>query len=127
MARKSGISGSLSVGGVNRLGVTNIKWNATRDLPDATGMDSAGAKQAVDGLIGANFSCDAHVDDGGAGGFPATVQTGGAVAFQLDLDVGPVRRYSGNCRISATPSATDVNGTVTYNIEALVEGAWVET
>lgn len=127
MARKSGISGSLSVGGVPRLGVTNIKWTATRDTPDATGMDSGGAKQSVDGLIGANFTCDAHVDDVGAGGLPATVQTGGAVAFQLDLDAGPVRRYAGSCRITSTPSGTDVTGTVTYNLEALVEGAWVET
>lgn len=126
MARKSGISGSLTVGGVNRLGITNLKWTPVRETPDATGMDSGGAKQSVDGLIGASFSCDAHVDDVGAGGLPASVQTGGAVAFQLDLDAGPVRRYTGNCRMTSTPAGADVNGTVTYNIEALVEGAWVE-
>ena len=127
MARVSGISGALTLGGVARLGATNIKWNENRDTPDATGMDSGGAKQSVDGLYGATFTLDAHVDDFGAGGLPATVVTGGAITFQLDLDAGPVRRYTGDCRITAAPSETDVNGTVTYNIEALVEGTWVAT
>ena len=79
----------------------------------------------MDGLIGASFTATAHVDDA-AGGLPVTVQTGGAIAFILDLDAGPVRRYTGSCRISAAPSGVDINGTVTYGVSGTVEGTWIE-
>lgn len=125
MARIAGNTGVLTLAGVVRLGATNIVWNGARDLPDATGMDSGGYKQAVDGNLGATFSLTAHVDTV-AGGVPYSVQTGGAVAFLLDIDGAPTRRYSGTCRISTTPVTVDVNGDVTYGIEATVEGAWIE-
>ena len=126
MARRPGNEGVLTLGGVVRLGVTNLNWNATRDLPDATGMDSGGYKQATDGNRGATFSCTAWGDTA-AGGLPATVQTGGAIAFVLDTDTGPLRRYTGTCRISSAPATVDVNGNVGYSVEATVEGPWVET
>jgi len=126
MARLSGLTGSLTLGGAVRLGVTNLNWNPTRDLPDATGMDSGGYKQATDGNRGATFNCVAWVDTL-AGGLPATVQTGGAIAYVLQSDAAPARRYAGTCRISAAPMTVDVNGNVGYSIDATVEGAWVET
>ena len=125
MARIAGLTGALTLAGVPRLGVTNLNWNATRDLPDATGMDSGGYKQATDGNRGATFSLTAWVDTA-AGGLPATVQTGGAIAFALTSDVGPSRSYTGTCRIAAAPMTVDVNGNVGYSVEATVEGPWVE-
>ena len=124
MARIAGNTGTLTLDGV-RLGMTNITWTPTRDTPDATGMDSGGAKQTVDGNVGANFSLSGHVDTA-AGGLPLSVQTGGAVAFILDIDGVPSRRYSGSCRLTSCPVTVDVNGTVTYGIEAIVEGVWIE-
>jgi len=124
MARRAGNTGTVTLDGV-RLGLTNITWTPTRDTPDATGMDSGGAKETVDGNIGATFSATAHMDNA-AGGLPVSVQTGGAVAFVLDVDGVPTQRYQGKCRVTGGPVTVDVNGTVTYGIEAVVEGAWTE-
>jgi len=124
MARIAGNTGSLNIGGV-RLGMTNITWTPTRDVPDATGMDSGGAKQSVDGNIGASFSGTAHADTV-ALGLPVSVQTGGDVAFTLQIDAVPTFSATGDCRITSAPITIDVNGTVTYSIEATVDGPWVE-
>lgn len=125
MARIAGNTGTLNLPGGVRLGATNITWTSTRDTPDATGMDSGGARQYVDGNISATFSLTAHADTN-ALGLPATVQTGGAVAFTLQIDAVPSRSYTGTCRITSCTATVDVDGTVTYGIEATVEGAWVE-
>lgn len=129
MARIAGNTGTLTLDGV-RLGLTNITWTPTRDTPDATGMDSGGYKQTVDGNAGATFSATAHWDTA-AGGQVPSVQTGGLVAFVLDIDTPMTRRYSGTppvsgCRITSGPVTVDVNGTITYGIEAVVEGKWTE-
>ena len=127
MARIAGNTGMLTLAGV-RLGLTNIVWTPTRDTPDATGMDSEGYKGTVAGNAGATFSATAHVDDA-AGGLPVSVQTGDdglAVAFTLDVDGVPTQRYRGFCRVTGGPVTVDVNGTVTYGIEAVVEGKWTE-
>lgn len=127
MARKAGISGTLTLGGVARLGITSLNWSPTRNNSDATGMDSGGAQETVAGLYGATFSCDYHVDDAGPGGLPPDVTSSNLpIAFQLDLDSGPVRRYTGNCRYTATPATVALDGTVDGSIEAVVEGDWVE-
>jgi len=125
MARISGKSGILVLGANTRLGATNIAWNPIRDLPEASGMDSAGTKQYVDGMIGATFSLTAHADTVAAG-IPPSVQTGGAIAFRIDIDGVPTRRYSGTCRMSACGVTIDMAGTVDYAVEATVEGAWIE-
>ena len=128
MARKPGYRGVLVLDGVTRLGVTNFNFNATRDNPDATGMDSGGARQRVSGLYTATFSCDAHVDDGGVGGLPKDVRdSDDPINFEVQLDNGPVYQYTGTCRLSATEAGVDLEGTVTYRIEAEVEGDWTES
>ncbi len=124
MARKSGLNGSLTLG-VVKLGATNITWTPTRNTPDATGMDSGGAIQTVDGNIGATFSMTAHMDDA-AGGLPMSVRTGGITAFTIDVDGGPTQRYTGNCRLTSCPVTVEQAGTVTYSVEAIVEGDWTE-
>jgi len=129
MARISGLTGSLTLGANLRLGATNIVWTPMRDTPDATGMDSGGAKESVDGNVSATFSLTAHADTVAAG-IPPSVQAGGLINFVLDIDGAVTRRYStgagGGCRMTSCPVTVDVNGTVTYGVEAVVNGVWTE-
>ena len=105
MARQAGWSGVLTMAGVGRLGLTNLAVNPTRETPDATGMDSGGYGQSVDGIRRLTFTASYHADSAGPGGIPLSVQLAGTRAFILDTDAGGV-----------------VDGT----LEAVAEGAWVE-
>ena len=125
MPRIAGNSGTLVLAGVTKLGITNIKWNPTRELPDATGMDSGGYKENVDGNAGATFTGDAHWDTA-AGGDAPSILVGGSIAFELTTDAVPARTYSGNCRLSAVPVDISFDGTVDYTVEGTVQGLWAE-
>jgi len=125
MARISGHTGTLSIGGVPKLGLTSINADLYRALNDATGMDSGGYEEDTDGVAGGRITADANWDTG-VGGDAPTVKAGDVVAWEFETDSVPAKTYSGNARIERVTVATVVRGNVTWNVTLKVQGEWTE-
>jgi hypothetical protein len=84
-------------------------------------MSDSPHTRVLPGLQGATLSFDAHFDDTGATGRPPDITTDAVMAWQLETDSVPARTFSGNCVVSQYNYDVDVNGSVTYSVEATVD------
>ena len=121
MAAYSGKTGTVTTAGNAILKVTRWSMNRTCDAIEVTGMTDSPHRRFVTGLQGATVSYDAVYDDTGVTGRPPDITTDAVVAWQLETDSGPARTFSGNAVVTGYTYDVDLEGNISYSVEATVD------
>lgn len=126
MARLSGKSGTVTVGGTAVKGVKSWDIDAKCDAIDVTGMDSLGAKAFINGLTEWSGTVECLLD---ADGYVAVGSlVAGAIAVSLvSASAAPKVTASGSAIVTGYKISTPVEGFVSLSLAFQGTGALTVT